>query len=90
MVGNQVNIGGMITSFSFHLNVGGSVIGTIDLPVDNPSIKEMVRGLVVDQANPFLNKGFPLPQSTHLILKNPALSIIQNAVRVDTMVEYRL
>jgi len=86
----EVNVGGTITSFTFKLAVGGSSIGKVNLPVNNPSIQNLVRGLVVDQANPYLNKGFPLPQSKNLVLKSPSLTIVQNAVRVDSNVEYHL
>merc|ERR1712072_593938 len=89
-VDHQVNVGGMLTSFTFKLLVGGSIIGDVNLPVDNESIRKMVRGLVLDQANPILDKGFPLPQSHHTILKDTKLTIIQNAIRVDANVEYRL
>jgi hypothetical protein len=89
-LGRQINLCGNINSFTFKMAVGGSTIGAISLPVNNPSIQALVKGLVVDQANPYLNNGFPLPQSNQVVLRSPALTIVQNAVRVDTNVEYHL
>merc|ERR1719431_1907360 len=61
--GTDYSVAGNISSFTFKIAVGGSIIGKVNLPVDNPSIQALVKGLVVEQANPYLNNGFSLPQS---------------------------
>jgi len=87
-INKQLIVGGNIVSFSPALSVGGSVIGEINLPIDNKGINTMIRGLVIDQANPILNKGFPIPKIPDLDFKNSAVGIVQDAIRVETDVSY--
>ena len=84
---NQFKLAARITSHKFMLQIGGSTIGKVNLVAED--IDELVKGFVVEKANNMLGKGFPLPQSDHLVLKYPEVSVIENAVRVDTMFEYR-
>ena len=85
---NKYKLVGRILSHTFDLSVGGSVIGKVDLPVDNQSIKDMVHGLVVDQANPLLDQGFPLPHSDHFIMKQLSLRVIKHAVQFEANADY--
>lgn len=84
----ELNVGGNINDFSFKAEVGGSIVGDIVIPVDNKSIKDMVQGLVIDQANPVLNKGFAIPKIKGLTFRSPSVTIVKHAVRVDTDVEH--
>jgi len=89
-IGSSYNVAGNINAFTFKIAVGGSIIGKVNLPVNNPSIQALVKGLVVEQANPYLNNGFSLPQSSKFQLTSPALTIVQSAIRVDSNVVYHL
>lgn len=79
---------GNVANFSFTAAVGGSIIGDIHIPMDNQSIKDLVRGLVIDQANPILNRGFPIPKIKDLNFRNPKVAFVKNALRVETDVSY--
>jgi len=85
---SSLKVGGNIDEFSFTGDVGGSIIDDINVPFENQSIKDMVRGLVIDKANPFLNQGFPIPKIKDLRFVNPSVTIVKNAIRIDTDVNY--
>ncbi|XP_066918111.1 bactericidal permeability-increasing protein-like [Clytia hemisphaerica] len=87
-VNKQLNVGGNIVDFTFGLSVGGSVIGEVNLPIDDPSVKMLVKGLIIENANPLLNKGFPIPKVDDLDFINPQVSFVKNAIRVDTDINY--
>jgi len=87
-INNQLLVGGNIANFTFTLSVAGSVIGTIKLPVEDNLVQTLVSGLVIDQTNPILNRGFPIPKIQGLDFKNSAVGIVQNTIRVETDVSY--
>lgn len=88
VVNKILNVGGNIADFSFSASIGGSVIGEISLPINDPSIKMLVKGLVIDNANPLLNKGFPIPRIDDLDFVAPQVSFVKNAIRIDTDIKY--
>jgi len=87
-VHSNYTIGGKIKDFKFGTRIGGSTVGVVNLPLDNPAVKAMVRGLVIDQANPMIQKGFPLPKVKDLELVNPKVTFVHKAIRIDTDVKY--
>lgn len=89
-VEGQLRICGKINSKKCTLEVGGSHIGDFKLPLDQEHLDQMIDGLVLNQMNPVLANGIPLPQSPQLVLKNPSLTLVKNAVRVGTDFELRI
>jgi len=88
VVNGLLNVGGNIADFSFSVAIGGSVIGDINIPFNDPSMTQLVKGLVIENANPLLNKGFPIPRIQDLSFVSPQVSFVQNAIRIDTDIKY--
>jgi len=89
-VSNKVRICGKIYSQKCSLKVGGSIFGDVKLPLDQTQIDDIILGLVVNQVNPLLAAGIPLPQNDKLVLKNPGIMFVKNAVRVGTDFQIRI
>jgi len=85
---SAVYVGGRIDAFTWTGQLGGSIFGDIDIPMNNKLITDIVQAFVINTANPILDKGFPIPRIPGLRLINPKLTVVKNAIRVETDIRY--
>lgn len=76
------NIKGDLLDFSISLKTAKSNVGPVNIPFNQPFIRNLIKGAVMHKAKSALQKGFPLPNLKEVLLRNPEIKFIKGAIRV--------